>query len=268
MKKKKAIFLNQPIVENTLLYHQKDTTKEYVRVEGRTENQGRFIKSIIRNPVTLACGAPGTGKTHCAIGTAIHLLKTERVDKIIISRPAVPVFEDIGFQPGTKDEKMLHFIRPMLDALEFFLPKGEPERLIRDKTIEVIPLGFLQGHNIRDGEIMIVDEIGLLKYEQFELILTRICPEGKLILMGDPRQSGGRESPLNEVISRLDHIDDIGVVYFSEIDNQRHPLVAKIGKALDRTTNSKTSNIPDDDWRIYNDEYDAEFDDEEDDIPF
>lgn len=229
-KKKTKAFPSPEVV-----FHQpvKETSpKDYTRVEGRTKNQGDFIKSIIHNTITIAKGNAGSGKTSVAVGTAIHLYKTERVDKIVISRPAVPVYEQIGFAPGDLNEKMTPYIMPMKREFDKYLPKGEFEKLLKDSIIEIVPLCYLQGWNIEG--ILIVDECALLNFSQYSLILSRVCKNGKIVLIGDPLQDGGNGTgtSLDFVARKLEGLPGIGIVEFDETDNQRHELVNVIQRRL------------------------------------
>lgn len=173
-----------------------------------------------------------THNTSLAVGTAVHLYKTERIDKIVISRPAIPVFEAIGFAPGDLNEKMMPYIMPMKKEFDKFLPKGEFEQLMKNGVIEIVPLCYLQGWNIEG--ILLVDECALLSYAQYSLILSRVCKDGKVVLMGDSAQDGGTGTgeALEAVVKKLDGLSGIGVVRFGPEDNQRHELVNAIQRRL------------------------------------
>lgn len=232
MSKKRPLKIEAPEV----LYHQpvQDNTG-YTKIVHRTENQAKAIRSIIKNAISILIGPPGSGKTALAVGTAVHLLRKNdpSISKIIISRPAIPVFEQIGFMPGNKDEKMIPYILPMKKEFEKFLPRGEFDKLLRDNVIEIVPLAYIQGWNIEDA-ILLVDEAALMNFNQFGLVLSRLCEDGKIVLMGDPVQDGGSGTghALERIATLLDGLDDIGVVRFIAADNQRHKLVNKIQKIL------------------------------------
>lgn len=215
-----------------VVYTQPIQDKSHKIIEGRTPHQGEFIRSMHHNALTIATGPAGTGKTACAVGTAVKLYKAEKIDHIVISRPAVPVFEQIGFSPGDTNEKMTPYIMPMKKEFDKFLPKGEFEHLLKAKVIEIVPLCYLQGWNI-DG-MLIVDECGLLQFAQFKLILTRLCKEGRIVLMGDPAQDGGSGTgrDFESVIRKLEKLNSVGVIRFDASDNQRHQLVNDIQVAL------------------------------------
>lgn len=231
MSRKKPLKIESPEV----LYHQPVREKQgYKSFEARTPNQKEFVRSIVANPISIAIGPPGGGKTACAIGMACYLLDKGKIDKIVISRPAVPVFEQIGFEPGNKNEKMLPYIMPMKKEFGKFMPVGEFDRLLKEEVIEIVPLCYLQGWNIDDGQLLIVDECGLLTYPQFSLILSRICKEGRIILMGDPAQDGGTGDgqSFDAVARKLAHLKNVGVTRFTAEDNQRHELVNAIQRIL------------------------------------
>jgi len=196
-------------------------------VVARTKNQKEYIKSIISNDITFAVGCPGTGKTRIAIGIAYEMLMKGETDRIVISRPAIEAEgEKLGFRPGDIKEKMHEFLIPIYDELLDFTSQSEIDRLIKERIIDIVPLCFMRGRNLKGT--VILDEAQNATIKQLKLLLTRMCEGAKIILTGDPNQSDLGQYDNNDfykLSKSLTGIDGIGVIYLEKVDVQRHKLV-------------------------------------------
>ena len=202
----------------------------------KTINQRRYMDALERYDMVFGIGPAGTGKTYLAVAMAVAALLTKRVSRIILTRPAVEAGERLGFLPGTLQEKIDPYLRPLYDALYDMLDAEKIEKLLERNTIEIAPLAFMRGRTLSDSFI-IMDEAQNCTSEQMKMILTRQGFNSKMVITGDPTQidlPGGHRSGLIEVIEVLRDIDGIQFVHFDEKDVVRHSLVQKIVKAYER----------------------------------
>src|SRR5277367_6862099 len=202
----------------------------------KTVNQRRYLEAIERNDLVLGVGPAGTGKTYLAVAMAVSALLSKRVSRIILTRPAVEAGERLGFLPGTLQEKVDPFLRPLYDALYEMLEAEKIEKFLERNTIEVAPLAFMRGRTLNDSFI-IMDEAQNSTPEQMKMILTRQGFNSKMVVTGDPTQidlPNGLRSGLIEAVDVLRAVEGISFVQFDDRDVVRHSLVQKIVKAYER----------------------------------
>ncbi|MCK9262552.1 MAG: PhoH family protein [Desulfomonilia bacterium] len=202
--------------------------------------QKRYVDSMRIKDVLFGIGPAGTGKTYLALAMGVsHLLK-KKVERIILTRPAVEAGEKLGFLPGDLLEKVNPYLRPLYDALYDMLEHDHVLRLISRDQIEVAPLAFMRGRTLNDAFI-ILDEAQNTTSEQMKMFLTRLGYNSKAVIAGDITQidlPSGVKSGLIEADQILKNIDEIGFIYFSEDDVVRHKVVAKIIKAYERCSSN------------------------------
>jgi phosphate starvation-inducible PhoH-like protein len=154
----------------------------------KTQNQKRLINSIVNHPLTVTLGPAGTGKSYCTAVIAAHLLKEKRVEKIVITRPTVPTGRSLGFFPGTPQEKLDPWVKPIMEVLVDALGKGDVECLIKNERIEVVPFETIRGRSFRNS-FVILDEAQNCTYEEIKAFLTRLGEDSKTVINGDISQS-------------------------------------------------------------------------------
>jgi phosphate starvation-inducible protein PhoH and related proteins len=202
----------------------------------KTVNQRRYVDAIENYDLTFGVGPAGTGKTYLAVAMAVAALLNKRVSRIILTRPAVEAGEHLGFLPGTLQEKVDPYLRPLYDALFEMLESEKVEKLIERNIIEIAPLAFMRGRTLNDCFI-ILDEAQNTTLEQMKMILTRQGFNSKMVVTGDQTQidlPAGKKSGLLNAIDVLNGVEGIAFVYFNEKDVVRHRLVQRIVKAYDR----------------------------------
>ncbi len=202
----------------------------------KTINQQRYVEAIERNDLVFGIGPAGTGKTYLAVAMAIGALLSKRVSRIILTRPAVEAGERLGFLPGTLQEKIDPYLRPLYDALHDMLDAEKIERLMERAVIEVAPIAFMRGRTLNDSFI-IVDEAQNCTPEQMKMILTRQGFNSKSVVTGDLTQidlPGGRRSGLLDAAEILRGVEGISFVYFEDKDVVRHSLVQRIVRAYEK----------------------------------
>ena len=201
----------------------------------KSSNQRRYMEDIERHDMVFAIGPGGTGKTYLAVAMAVSALLTKQVDRIILARPAVEAGERLGFLPGTLQQKIDPYMRPLYDALYDMLDADKLERYLAKGIIEVAPLAFMRGRTL-NGSFVILDEAQNTTSEQMKMFLTRLGFNSKAVITGDVTQvdlPAGRRSGLVEAIEVVGNIEGIGMVYFNERDVVRHNLVQQIIKAYE-----------------------------------
>ncbi|MCE5274286.1 MAG: PhoH family protein [Deltaproteobacteria bacterium] len=199
--------------------------------------QKRYIDAMRQKDILFGIGPAGTGKTYLALAMAVHFLLKKKVERIVLTRPAVEAGERLGFLPGDLQEKVNPYLRPLYDALYDMLERDHVLRLIARDNIEVAPLAFMRGRTLNDAFI-ILDEAQNTTSEQMKMFLTRLGFNSKAVITGDITQTDlpqGTKSGLVEASQILDNIEELGFVYFSEDDVVRHKVVAKIIRAYDRS---------------------------------
>ena len=202
----------------------------------RTQNQNTYFKLLNTKNIVFAIGPAGTGKTYIAVAKAVSALQEGKVNKIILSRPAVEAGEKLGFLPGDLKEKVDPFLRPIYDALYSMLPFDEVEKKILNNTIEIAPIAFMRGRTLEDCFI-ILDEAQNTTRTQMKMFLTRLGKNSQMVVVGDITQIdlvGERESGLKDALKKLIKIDDIGFIELHEKDVVRHDLVKKIINAYEK----------------------------------
>ncbi len=199
------------------------------RVRPRTEGQKDLMDAMAGHALTLAIGPAGTGKTYLAISAAVEALEDGRIDRIILSRPAMEAGESIGFLPGDMHEKMAPYLRPLYDALGDRLGGKRVRQYMDDGTIEIAPIGFMRGRTLNNAFI-VVDEAQNCTYQQLKMLLSRLGWNSTMVVTGDPEQSDLLPgiSGLSQVSDRLAKCANIGVVRLQACDIVRHPLVAEM----------------------------------------
>ncbi len=202
----------------------------------KTINQRRYLEAIERNDLVIGVGPAGTGKTYLAVAMAISALLAKRVSRIVLTRPAVEAGERLGFLPGTLQEKVDPYLRPLYDALYDMLELDKVEKLLERNIIEVAPIAFMRGRTLNDSFI-IVDEAQNSTSEQMKMVLTRQGFNSKMVVNGDVTQIDlplGKRSGLLNAEEVLKGVEGISFVYFDERDVVRHTLVQRIVKAYER----------------------------------
>lgn len=205
----------------------------------KTMNQRRYIDAIDRSDLTFGIGPAGTGKTYLAVAMAVSALLNKRVSRILLTRPAVEAGEKLGFLPGTLQEKVDPYLRPLYDALHDMIDMERVEKLLERGTIEVAPIAFMRGRTLNDSFI-IVDEAQNTTPEQMKMVLTRVGFNSKMVVTGDITQidlPAGKQSGLIQVLDILRGIDGISFIHFDEVDVVRHNLVQRIVRAYERWNN-------------------------------
>jgi phosphate starvation-inducible PhoH-like protein len=204
-------------------------------VTPKSANQRRYMDEIEKHDMTFGVGPGGTGKTYLAVTMAVSALLNKRVNRIILARPAVEAGERLGFLPGTLQEKIDPYMRPLYDALYDMLDPDKLDRFLEKGIIEVAPLAFMRGRTLNDS-FVILDEAQNTTSEQMKMFLTRLGFNSKAVITGDITQIDlptGRRSGLVEALEIVAKITDIAVVTFTEKDVVRHNLVQQIIRAYE-----------------------------------
>jgi phosphate starvation-inducible protein PhoH and related proteins len=202
----------------------------------KTINQRRYVDAIERHDLTFGIGPAGTGKTYLAVAMAVSALLNKRISRIVLTRPAVEAGEKLGFLPGTLQEKVDPYLRPLYDALYEMIEAEKVEKLLERGVIEVAPIAFMRGRTLNDCFI-IADEAQNMTAEQMKMVLTRQGFNSKMVVTGDITQIDlppGKQSGLVHASEVLREVDGIRFVYFDEVDVVRHNLVQRIVRAYDR----------------------------------
>ena len=198
----------------------------------RSPAQSAYLDLMRTHPLVFGVGPAGTGKTYLAAAFGAHLLYERRVERLVLSRPALEAGERLGFLPGDLKEKIDPYLRPLYDAL--FDTMGEQcTRLIESGVIEVAPLAFMRGRTLARA-FVVLDEAQNCTSSQMKMFLTRLGEDSRMVVTGDPSQSdlpGGRPEGLTEAIANLVQVDGVAVAHFSDEDVVRHPLVSRIVRA-------------------------------------
>ncbi len=202
----------------------------------KTVNQRRYLEAIERNDLVFGVGPAGTGKTYLAVAMAVSALLSKQVSRIILTRPAVEAGEKLGFLPGTLQEKIDPYLRPLNDALHDMLDSEKIERFVEKNAIEVAPLAFMRGRTLNDCFILL-DEAQNTTPEQMKMVLTRQGFNSKMVVNGDITQidlPSGKRSGLLDAFEILNGVEGISFVHFNDRDVVRHNLVQRIVKAYEK----------------------------------
>jgi len=205
------------------------------RVVPKSANQHRYVEALETYDMVFAIGPGGTGKTYIAVAMAVAALLSKQVNRIILARPAVEAGERLGFLPGTLQEKVDPYMRPLYDALHDLLEADKLESYLEKGIIEIAPLAFMRGRTLNES-FVILDEAQNTTSEQMKMFLTRLGFNSKAVITGDITQidlPNERRSGLIEAIEVVGNIEGIAFIYFDEHDVVRHNLVQRIIKAYD-----------------------------------
>jgi phosphate starvation-inducible PhoH-like protein len=212
-------------------------------IRPKTANQKRYVDAIDENTITFGIGPAGTGKTYLAMAKAVAALQAKKVNRIILTRPAVEAGEKLGFLPGTLSEKIDPFLRPLFDALNDMIDVDSIPRLMQTGVIEVAPLAYMRGRTLNDSFI-ILDEAQNTTPEQMKMFLTRLGFGSKMVITGDVTQvdlPNGVRSGLRIISDILQDIDDISFMELTAEDVVRHRLIGDIVKAYEKYDEIKTA---------------------------
>ncbi len=210
-------------------------------IRPKTLNQKRYVEAIDANTIVFGIGPAGTGKTYLAMAKAVAALQAKQVNRVILTRPAVEAGERLGFLPGTLNDKIDPYLRPLYDALHDMVDPESIPRLMAAGTIEVAPLAYMRGRTLNDAFI-ILDEAQNTSAEQMKMFLTRLGFGAKIVVTGDVTQvdlPGGTQSGLRVVQDILTGIDDVHFAYLTSVDVVRHRLVGEIVDAYGRWDDSQ-----------------------------
>jgi phosphate starvation-inducible PhoH-like protein len=215
-------------------------------IRPKTANQKRYVDAIEDHTITFGIGPAGTGKTYLAMAKAVSALQAKKVNRIVLTRPAVEAGEHLGFLPGTLNEKIDPYLRPLFDALHDMIDIETIPRMMQSGIIEVAPLAFMRGRTLNDAFI-ILDEAQNTTPEQMKMFLTRLGFGSKMVITGDVTQidlPNGQHSGLRVVRDILKGIDDIAFLELTAEDVVRHRLIGDIVKAYDRFDEAKQALRP------------------------
>src|SRR6267142_5357892 len=218
------------------------------QVQPKSMNQRRYIDAIEKYDMVFGVGPAGTGKTYLAVAMAVSALNAKRVSRIILVRPAVEAGERLGFLPGTLQEKVDPYLRPLYDALYDLMEQEKVDRCLEKNVIEIAPIAFMRGRTLNDAFI-IMDEAQNTTSEQMKMFVTRLGNNAKAVITGDVTQIDlpHKRSGLLEAVEILKGVQGIGFTMFDEVDVVRHQLVQRIVRAYDdhkeRTSNQLKLNL-------------------------
>jgi phosphate starvation-inducible PhoH-like protein len=223
-----ALFPNRPWSPHD--HDQENRDRRYVKnVRAMSPAQQQLMDAIDAQSVVLALGPAGTGKTYLAIAKAVEALEAGKVQRIVLSRPAVEAGESLGYLPGDLNEKLAPYLRPLYDALTERLGTKRLKTLLAEGTIEIAPVAYMRGRTLSEC-FVVIDEAQNCTYGQIKMLLTRLGWRSTMVLTGDPDQTDLLPglSGLSEIARRLEPIAEVPVVRLTEGDIVRHPLVASM----------------------------------------
>ena len=199
----------------------------------RSEKQKKYVRALRESDIIISCGPAGTGKTFLAVAVALTMLLDKKIERIILSRPAVEAGERLGFLPGDMREKVDPYLRPLYDSLYDLLDFEKIQKRIEIGDIEIAPLAFMRGRTLKNS-FAILDEAQNATDTQIKMFLTRIGENSKIVVNGDPTQIDLPNKNMSGLVRSkelLGHLKEISIVDFDHSDVVRHPLVSKIVKA-------------------------------------
>ncbi|MCI4664649.1 MAG: PhoH family protein [Neomegalonema sp.] len=206
------------------------------RVEPRTDGQKQYVRDLLNNELVFGVGPAGSGKTYLAVAVGVAMFLERRVDKLILSRPAVEAGERLGFLPGDMKDKIDPYLRPLYDAINDLGVGAKLEKLIEDGRLEVAPLAFMRGRTLANAFI-VLDEAQNTTEMQMRMFLTRLGENSRMVITGDPSQIDlprGIRSGLDDALATLDGVKGVAIARMTDSDVVRHPLVARIVQAYAR----------------------------------
>ena len=213
------------------------------KIQPLTPQQARYLEAMENHDVVFGIGPAGTGKTFLAVAMALKFLWEERVERIVLTRPAVEAGESLGFLPGSFEEKINPYLTPLYDALQAMVPFEKVQSMIHRRIIEIAPLAYMRGRTLSDAFI-ILDEAQNTKTVQMKMFLTRIGPRSRVVITGDITQidlPSRERSGLVDAVEVLRDVPGIAIVRLTQADVVRHPLVKRIVDAYERARQSKES---------------------------
>ena len=202
-------------------------------IRAHNPSQQKLIDALEETPLVFAAGAAGTGKTYLAVAKGVEALEAGKVRRIVLSRPAVEAGESLGFLPGDMEEKLSPYLRPLYDALCDRISAKRLKALTAEGVIEIAPIAYMRGRTLNNSYV-VIDEAQNCTYGQLKMLLTRLGWNSTMVVTGDPQQTDllPGMSGLEEIMARLERLDQVEVVRFSRADVVRHPLVAEMIEAL------------------------------------
>jgi phosphate starvation-inducible protein PhoH and related proteins len=215
------------------------------QVQPKGMNQRRYLDAIEKHDMVFAIGPAGTGKTYLAVAMAVSALNNKKVNRIILARPAVEAGERLGFLPGTLQEKVDPYLRPLYDALYELMDQERVDRCLEKNIIEIAPIAFMRGRTLNDSFI-ILDEAQNTTSEQMKMFVTRLGFNSKAVITGDITQidlPNARKSGLLEAIEVLKNVEGVSFNYFGDEDVVRHTLVSRIIRAYDERSRSQQMSL-------------------------
>lgn len=207
-------------------------------------SQKKYLEAIEKNEIVFGIGPAGTGKTYLAVASALKALQEHKIEKIILTRPAVEAGEALGFLPGDLQEKLLPYLRPLHDAMFDMLGQEDSRKVIEKQIVEIAPLAYMRGRTLSNA-FVILDEAQNTTSEQMMMFLTRLGENSRMLVTGDITQTDlprNKKSGLKDAIRILKNIKGIEIFNFTKSDVVRHRLVTKIIEAYERAGNSEKTN--------------------------
>lgn len=248
-----AVRLLPPITDKKPLSRDKDDEARsdvYIKTQRKTivpysHVQANYMRALYDSDLVFALGPAGTGKTYIAVAMAVYMFVNRKVERIILSRPAVEAGEKLGFLPGDIKEKLDPFLRPLYDALFDMMPAERVQQAIENGEIELAPLAFMRGRTFSNA-FVILDEAQNTTRTQMKMFLTRMGEHSRMVITGDVSQIDlpkDIKSGLTDCIPKVENIPGIETIRFSDTDVVRHPLAAKIIKAYDEWEDRKKAQM-------------------------